>query len=159
MMTQHQQSQTLLDVTSPLAAQELLVGAMSAIQTLKVVLEHETRLMKLGRVRQALELTEQKEAASKLYMITLERVKANMLALKRFASDRLVQLKKCHVEFQSILEENKMILVTTKAVTEDLIRSVAQETQSKKQLVGYNQGRSSVKSLANTGGFFVEKRA
>ncbi len=147
------------EVTSLQLAQDILNAAMSASQALGDVLHHETMLMKAGKVRQALELEPQKEAATKVYMVTMEHVKANLLALKRFSAQLLLKFKEAEIRFQNIIQENQVVIATTKAVTEGLIRSLALETQSKTQLTGYNQSRTNVKSSTNTTGFFLEKHA
>lgn len=147
------------EVTSPQLASDILNAAISASQTLGELLNRETILMKAGKVRQALDLEPQKEATTKIYMVTMEHVKANLLALKRFSEKHLLQFKESELRFQSIVQENQIVIATTKAVTEDLIRSLASETQSKTQVTGYNQSRTNVKSSTNTTGFFLEKQA
>jgi hypothetical protein len=159
MSHQHHNTSPRVHVTSASMAEELLSSAMSTTQALGLILETETSLMRVGQVGQALALSEQKAATTRLYAITMENVKANLLALKRFAEPSITKFKEHTEKFQLILQRNNTVLITTKAISESLMRTLAQETQALQQPTGYGISQRQHTTNATLSGFYLQKNA
>jgi hypothetical protein len=54
-------------------------------------------------------------------------VKANAVALARFAPGALDELKKAHLTFGKTVEANQIVLATARAVSETLVKGIAEE--------------------------------
>jgi hypothetical protein len=159
MSHQHHNTSPRVHVTSASMAEELLSSAMSTTQALGLILETETSLMRVGQVGQALALSEQKAATTRLYAITMENVKANLLALKRFAEPSIAKFKEHTEKFQAILQRNNTVLITTKAISESLMRTLAQETQALQQPTGYGTTQRQHTTNTTLSGFYLQKNA
>lgn len=101
-----------------------LLGRMSALERL---LESETAQIRVGRLREGLADEARKGALTASYLAGLESVKANAVALARFAPDALERLRREHARFGRAVEANQRVLATARAVTESLIRGIADD--------------------------------
>ena len=61
------------------------------------------------------------------YLRGLEAVKANAVALARFAPEAVDGLRAAHAGFGRTVEENRIVLATARAVSEGLIKSLSEE--------------------------------
>jgi hypothetical protein len=67
----------------------------------------------------------------------LEAVKANALALARLAPEALARFKAAHGAFGRAVETNQTVLATARAVSESLIKGVAEEMNRQSRPQGY----------------------
>ncbi|WP_430912931.1 hypothetical protein [Methylobacterium sp. sgz302541] len=110
------------------AGAEALVGhVLGAMQALEAVLEAESGHVRGGRLREGLAGSEGKAALAATYMQGLEVVKANAVALARFAPQGVEALKSAHRRFTVAVETNQAVLATARTVSEGLIKTLAEE--------------------------------
>ncbi len=114
-------------VGSRTEAEHLVAGVMRTMADLESVLEAETGHIRLGRFREGLSQEARKSELSAAYIQGLEAVKANAVALARFAPSALDELKKAHLSFGKTVEANQIVLATARAVSETLVKGIAEE--------------------------------
>lgn len=93
--------------------------------------------MKDGRIGEALEREIRKTELAGAYMRGLETVKANAVALARFAPDDVQLLKDAHLAFGDLLQTNQAVLATARAVSETIVRDLAKDAGRTSQPQGY----------------------
>jgi hypothetical protein len=116
-----------LKVQSREDAQRLVGDVTATMAALETVLEAETTHLRAGRLRDGLAGADRKGELAGAYMRGLEACKANAIALARFAPDEVDTLKAAHTGFQRVVERNQVVLATARAVSEGLVRSLADE--------------------------------
>ena len=114
-------------VTGRADAEALVAGVLAAMRGLEAALEEETAHVRVGRIRDGLAPEVRKSELAAGYMRALESVKANAVALARFAPDAVEKLKTAHGGFARTVEENRIVLATARAVSEGLVRSLSDE--------------------------------
>ena len=131
-------------------AERLVAGVLATMGDLEKVLTHETAHVRVGRIRDGLAEEAKKSELATAYMRGLETVKANAIALARFAPDALDKLKAAHAGFGRAVETNQTVLATALAVSESLMKGVADEMRrgSRAQAYGPAAPRSSDSSKA-----------
>ena len=101
------------------------------------VLEAETSHVRVGRIRQGLSQDARKSELSASYIKGLEAIKANAIALARFAPDALERLKTAHGRFGETVSANQVVLATARAVSESLVKGIADEVNRNARPQGY----------------------
>ncbi len=76
------------------------------------------------------------------YMRALQDVKANAIALARFAPEGLQRLKGAHAEFLDLVETNQAVLATARSISESLMRDLAREANPPARAAGYGPAAS-----------------
>jgi hypothetical protein len=110
------------------AGADALVAAVSeAMRALEALLAAESGEVAAGRLRQGLADPARKSALAAAYVLCLEAVKANAVALARFAPHGLEGLRAEHRRFAAAVERNQTVLGTARAVSEGLIKSLADD--------------------------------
>jgi hypothetical protein len=118
-------------------AEAIAVEALDALEALSPVIAEETALLKSGRIKEALDLTGRKGEAAARYQRALQEIKANAVALGRFAPPSLSLLRRQHESFAEVMELNMVVLGTTKTVSESLMRELAAQVGHGQQPQGY----------------------
>lgn len=124
-------------VASPAEAEALVGAALDSLEALEPVIVEETALLRDGRMKAALELTDRKAPAAQRYQRALEDLKANAIALGRFAPPSLALLRRRHENFAALMDLNMAVLGTAKTVSESLIREIAAEVGQARAPQGY----------------------
>jgi hypothetical protein len=124
-------------VISPPEAELVVQSALDALEALDPVVAEETALLKQGRVRLALDLSHVKSEAAARYQRALEDVKANAVALGRFAPPSLALLRRRHEAFAELMALNMAVLGTTRTVSESLMRELAAQVGQAHTPQGY----------------------
>lgn len=124
-------TETAVEVARAEDAQAVVKQFASTIGALLTLVEHETSLVRSGRMRQATLLEPQKSDLARAYMKDSARISANRPALTRHVPNELRILADLHRELQARLKTNMTVLATAHAVSEDIIRGVAGELQRK----------------------------
>ena len=114
-------------VTSRAEAEALIAGVLATLRDLEALLAQETERVGSGRIRAGLADEAKKSALTATYLRSLEAVKANAIALARFAPDAVARLKSAHQAFGRVVEENQMVLATVRAVSESLLKGISDE--------------------------------
>lgn len=116
-----------LRLTDRPAALGFVQGLLATMGELEGVLTRESEGVRAGRIAQALADSAPKSELASAYMNGLEAAKANAIALARFAPEGLEALKAAQHRFAAVVETNQQVLATARAVSEGLVKSLAEE--------------------------------
>jgi hypothetical protein len=140
-------------------ADRLITSVLGTMVELEKVLANETAHVRVGRIREGLAEEARKSELAGAYMRGLEVVKANAIALARFAPDALERLKTAHAAFSEVIETNQTVLATARAVSENLLKSVADEVSRQATPQGYGPaGPHAARPPANSAPLLISKR-
>jgi hypothetical protein len=114
-------------VTGRAEAEALVAGVLATLRDLEALLARETEQVASGRIRAGLADEAKKSALTATYLKSLETVKANAIALARFAPEAVARLRSAHQSFGQVVEANQTVLATVRAVSEALIKGVSDE--------------------------------
>jgi hypothetical protein len=131
---------TQIRVVGRADAERLIEGVLATMGDLEKVLDNETAQVRLGRLRDGLAEEARKNELATAYMRGLETVKANAIALARFAPEALTRLKAAHAGFGRAVDTNQTVLATARAVSESLMKGVAEEMNRLARPQGYGPG-------------------
>ena len=124
-------------------AENLVRHLLAAMDALVATVEQETRLVRAGKLKEAVALEATKSELARLYVADTAQVKANLPALSQQVPDLLAALRKQHESFNALLQINLTVLATAHAVAEGLIRGAAAEVTRKNAPQTYgNSGRT-----------------
>lgn len=124
-------------VATPADAQALIAEISATMAALEKILAVETEHVRVGRIGEGLADEGRKTELTSTYIRGLEALKANAVALARFAPQGLEILKRDHATFARVIETNQIVLATARAVSEGLIKGVAEELGRSNQMQGY----------------------
>jgi hypothetical protein len=124
-------------VTTPEEAKAVVDAAIDALDALEPVIAEETALLRDGHMKAALDLSERKSPAAQRYQRALEDLKANAIALGRFAPPALALLRQRHESFSELMSLNMAVLGTAKTVSESIIRELAADVGMARSPQGY----------------------
>jgi DNA invertase Pin-like site-specific DNA recombinase len=108
-------------------AEALMGRLMQAMDTLAAMIEQETALVRVGRLREAALIEREKGDFARSYVTDLARLSASGAAVAKVAPEQAQAFRERHAEFQELLRINMTVLATAHAVSEDLIRGVSGE--------------------------------
>jgi flagellar biosynthesis/type III secretory pathway chaperone len=132
-MNQHPQAKQPPDrrppIETPADARKLAEEMLDVMSKLIGVVEQETELVRAGKVREAMQLEQQKSALSGRYVTAIETLRAAQEHLALVAPDLLASLKRHHETFRAMLQINLTVLATAHAVSEGILRGVNAEVQ------------------------------
>lgn len=118
-------------ISTPTEARKLAEELMEVMGALLGVIEHETELVRAGKVRDAMRLEEQKGELSRRYMVAVEHLKSGQKYLTQVSPELLNTLRRHHDTFRAMLQINLTVLATAHAVSEGIVRGVNAEVQRK----------------------------
>lgn len=118
-------------------ARRLVDEMMDVMGRLREVLEEETALVRVGKVREAMQLGSQKNELSARFVTVVEILRAAQAHLARVAPDLLASVHRHYETFRAMLQVNLTVLATAHAVSESIIRGVNSELQRKHMPSGY----------------------
>jgi hypothetical protein len=124
-------------VTGSTEAEQLVAGVLETMTDLEALLETETAHVRVGRFREGLSQELRKNELAASYIQGLEAIKANAVALARFAPDALERLKTAHARFGRTVDANQIVLATARAVSESLVKGIADEMNRHSRPQGY----------------------
>jgi hypothetical protein len=132
-------------LTTPAAAEQTIEIVAAVIGRLYDVIERETALVQKGEVRNAAALGQAKAELAGLLFACGERLKANAAFLVQAAPDSCAALKRAEEAFRTVLQKNMVVLATSHAVSEGIVRRLSGDLARKRapQIYGAS-GRSSV---------------
>lgn len=114
-----------------LPAAELCALAMDTLESLVVVLNQETTMLRAGRARDASELTADKTRLAQDYMGLARSVQRQSARLRAEAPEMVEALLAGHDKLATQMAENLRVIATARAITEDLLTDVAQAISAK----------------------------
>jgi hypothetical protein len=134
-------------ITTTAEAEQAIDTVAGLIEKLSGLIEHETKLVRAGQMRSATGLGAQKtQLTSELYTCG-ERLKANAKFLTKATPERCAVLSRVQETFRAVLQRNLIVLATTHAVSEGIMRRLSGDLAKKTapQIYG-RSGRATVPS-------------
>jgi len=124
-------AQALTPMTTPAEAQAVAAHLVEVMDALLKLVEHETELVRAGRLAEASQLEQPKSELARLYLADTMHLKANAAFIKAHLPQLITDLTRRHETFQALLQINLTVLATTHAVAESLVRGVSAEVTRK----------------------------
>lgn len=112
-------------VADPTGAAALAADALAVMTELEGVLARETEHVRAGRLKEGLADDGRKADLSVRYMRSVAALRANAVALARFAPTEVARLKAAHTRFAGVVQTNQTVLATARTVSEGLIREIS----------------------------------
>ncbi|MEW6151122.1 MAG: hypothetical protein ACOY3N_05620 [Bradyrhizobium sp.] len=112
-------------------ARKVAENLMDAMSALLGLIERETKLVRAGKVREAMTLESKKQELSRNYVGAVGQLKANQAQLAKSAPELLSTLHRHHDAFRAMLQVNLTVLATAHAVSESVVRGVNAEIQKR----------------------------
>jgi hypothetical protein len=107
---------------------EMLMGRLiEAMGRLAAMIDEETALVRVGRLREAALIEREKGEFARSYVTDMTRLSASRAALSKVSPEQAKVFRERHAEFHALLRTNMTVLATAHAVSEDLIRGVSGE--------------------------------
>ena len=116
-------------ISTPAETRKLAEEMMDVMSKLLGIIERETELVRAGKVREAMQLEEQKSELSRRYVIAVETCETAQKHLAQAAPELLATLHRHHDTFRAMLQVNLTVLATAHAVSEGIVRGVNAEMQ------------------------------
>jgi len=115
--------------TSAVEAREFANNLMAIMSELLSVIEHETELVRAGKLREAMMSGPKKTELSRHYVVAVGRLKASHAYMQQSTPELLAALHRHHDVFRAMLQVNLTVLGTAHAVSERIVRGVNAEIQ------------------------------
>jgi hypothetical protein len=120
-------------VSTPAEAQALASHLDEVMDALLQVVEHETELVRAGRITEAGRLETSKNDLARLYVADTLALNASVKYFQAQQPALLKHLRQGYDNFHALLQLNLTVLATAHAVSEGLIRGVSAEVARKSQ--------------------------
>jgi hypothetical protein len=127
-------------ITGPAQADAFADAFVATMALLERVIEDETTLLKQSRLREAGGLAQAKTDASRNYVLGLEALRNNAVALARWTPAGVARLKAGQASLSDALAVNMAVLATARSVSESIVRSLAHEVAAPHTLTTYGAG-------------------
>ena len=118
-------------ITTAAEAEKAIEEMAALIEKLGAVMERETALVGAGRVSKATELVPAKSQLSGELFASSGRLRANAKFLLQSAPARCAALQRAQEAFRAVLQKNLIMLATTHAVSEGIVRRLSGELARK----------------------------
>lgn len=118
-------------------ADRFIGGFVATLDSLGMLLAEQSDQIRAGRLREGLAREDRKTELAGHYLKGLELARANAVAIARFLPDRVSDLRRRHEAFRIIVEANQAVIATARAVSEGLVRGVADEMARQARPQGY----------------------
>lgn len=118
-------------IATPAEAQAMAAHLNEVMEGLLKLLDHETSLVRAGKIVDASRLEATKAELARLYVADSARLKASMPYLKAQQPKLFKMLRERHEIFQSLVQVNLTVLATLHAVSESIMRGVSTELTRK----------------------------
>lgn len=118
-------------MSTPAEAQAVAAHLNEVMDGLLKLVEHETGLVRAGKIGEATQLEQTKSKLAQLYVADAMSIRANAPFIKSCSPALLRSLKERHDLFHSLLQINLTVLATAHAVAESVVRGVSTEVTRK----------------------------
>jgi hypothetical protein len=146
-------------VLAPADVAPFVARIRAAIADLTGLLVQETDLVARLRMKDAGSLVERKTAASALYRDLHQTFAANAPLIRQHGGPAIAALKAEHQALQVATEKNLVVLATTHAVAEDLIRGAAEAARVRRAPQTYGASGQTGRGDTRSPGPLVVSRA
>jgi hypothetical protein len=127
-------------IASQREADQFVDAIIGVMERLDRVVSQESELLKAYRLRDAASHGDSKSEAARHYVQALDRLKANAIALARWAPAAVQRLKAAQRRLAGTLDVNMAVLATARSVSEGIIRNLATEVAAPRTLTTYGAG-------------------
>lgn len=128
----------LTPAATPTEARMVSTALLEAMTALLTLIERETELVRVGKVREAMAAEVQKADLARGYASAIARFKLSQPYMAKAAPDLLATLHRRHDIFRGMLQINLTVLATAHAVSEGIVRGVNAEMQRRNAPQTYN---------------------
>jgi hypothetical protein len=112
-------------ITTSAEAEAAMSQLADLIDRLRRVIEEETTLVHAGKIRKAVALGPAKSELSGQLLGRVERIKANAKFVLRVAPAAAAALNRLQETFRAVLQRNMIVLATSHAVSEGIVRRLS----------------------------------
>ncbi|HTP93066.1 MAG TPA: hypothetical protein VMJ52_15090 [Xanthobacteraceae bacterium] len=112
-------------ITTIAEAEKAIADVTALLEKLSGLLEEETALVRTGKVKHISEIGSTKTTLANELFAAGERLKANAKFLLQTVPARCTALQRLQERFRAILQKNMMVLATTHAVSEGIVRRLS----------------------------------
>jgi len=119
-------------ITTAAEAERALAEMRDLIECLRGVIEQETALVHAGKVRNAMALGASKSELAGQLLNYGEQLKANAALVLWVAPARCDELRAMQDEFRAVLQKNMIVLATSHAVSEGIVRRLSGDLARKR---------------------------
>ncbi len=112
-------------------AREVIGHLGGVIEALAAMLDHETALVRAGKLAEVARMEAAKTNLARKYVADTLRLKGAPANLSEEIATLLAPLRPRHERFHSLVQTNLTVLATAHAVSESIIRGVAEEVTRK----------------------------
>lgn len=138
-------------------AESLCIRMNETMDALNNVIEAETRLVRAGKVREAGYLQAEKADLAKRYMELLIEIQNHAQTLSLLIPEMVERTRRRHESFRIALQSNMNALDIARSVSEQLIKDVAAEVGSKKQLNTYGMNGMQAQQYITTPAISIDR--
>src|SRR5215216_2656098 len=110
---------------------QLIAHLGDLLDSLLLIVEEETGFVRNGQITEAARLEPRKAELAGQYYAATEWLKGNVAFLRANLPEKLDELRRRHDLFRALLQINLTVLATAHAVSEGIMRGVAQELTRK----------------------------
>jgi hypothetical protein len=125
------------NVTRREDAERLVAGVLDTMADLRSVLESEAAHIRIGQFRDGLAAEARKSELAGAYLKGLETIKANAVAIARLVPELIPTFREAQANFHRTVETNQAVLATARAVSESLVKSIAEELGRRTKPLAY----------------------
>jgi hypothetical protein len=118
-------------MTNIAEAQTVAAHLNDVMDALLKIVDHETQLVRAGRLKEAAQLEQPKGDLARLYVADTLHLKANAAFVEKHQPALFKDLRARHDTFHALLQINLTVLATAHAVAESLVRGVSAEMTRK----------------------------
>ena len=119
-------------ITTAAEAERALAEMSDLIEHLRAVIEQETVLVHAGKVRSAMALGASKSELAGQLLNHGQRLKANAKFMLQAAPARCAELREMQDAFRAVLQKNMIVLATSHAVSEGIVRRLSGDLARKR---------------------------
>ncbi len=112
-------------ITTTAEAERAIDDLSALIEKLSGLMDQETELVRAGKVSRTRELGEAKAALAHELYTSGERLKAHAKFLMQVAPARCTALRRVQETFRAVVQKNMIVLATTHAVSEGIMRRLS----------------------------------
>ncbi len=135
-------------ITTPADAERAIDDMTTLIAKLSIILEQEADLIRAGRVKRATELSPAKSQLANALFTSGEKLKANAKFLLKSVPTHCATLRQAQEAFRAILQKNMVLLATTHAISESIVRRLSGDLARKASPQVYGaSGRTTAPNL------------
>ncbi|HWL04745.1 MAG TPA: hypothetical protein VNQ99_07400 [Xanthobacteraceae bacterium] len=127
-------------IASVAEAQTMTTRILQTMESLEQVVLQETEALRAGKLNEAMDLGSSKTEYSRRYMAEAMNIQANHGFLREQLPTLWQALQRRHESFRAVLQQNLMVLATSHAVSEGIVRGVSDALASKAAPTTYGGG-------------------